>query len=115
ANSIRQDDEEFCRIERLTIAEKFAGKLRSNELRAASSRSMHDQHCVRRLALRIFLRLPQGAVMDAQLRQRFATGEFEIANRVIAFRRRGIIRRADKSDRGKEKCRSQGVTHHWRV
>ena len=45
--------------------------------------------------------------MDAQLRQRFATRELEIANRVIAFRRCGIIARADKSDRGKEKRRGK--------
>src|SRR5437016_6443227 len=114
-NSIRQDDEEFRGIERLTIAEKFAGKFRANELRAASSRSMHDQHGVRRFSLRIFISLPQGTVMDTQLRQRFATRELEIANRVIAFRRCGIIARADKWDRSKKKCRGKGVSHHCRV
>src|SRR5882724_4972098 len=114
-DSIRQDDEKFGGIERLTAAEKLAGKLRTNKLRAASSRSVHDQHGVRRFSLRIFISLPQGAIMDAQLRQRFATREPEIANRVIAFRRRGIIARADKSDRGKEKRRGKGPTHHCRV
>ncbi len=70
---------------------------------------------LRRLSLRIFFSLPDGTVMDAQLRQRFARSELEIANRVIAFRRRGIIARADKSDRGKEKCRGKWATHHYRV
>src|SRR5438552_10565838 len=94
-NSIRQDDEEFGGIERLTAAEKFAGKLRPNKLCAASSRSVHDQHCVGRFSLGIFISLPQGAIMQAQLRSCFATCEPEIANCVIAFRRRGIIARAD--------------------
>src|SRR5207253_4021537 len=58
--------------------------------------------------------LPQCTEMDAQLRQRFATRELEIANRVIAFRRCGIIARADKWDRSKKKCRGKGVSHHCR-
>ena len=38
--------------------------------------------------------------MDAQFRQGFARRELEIANRVIAFSRRGIIR-------GNDFCRSE--------
>src|SRR5207237_8259543 len=93
-------------------AAKFAATLRAKKLLAASSRSMHDQRGVRRFSLRIFISRPQGTEMDAQLRQRFATRELEIANRVIAFRRCGIIARADKWDRSKEKCRGKWAMHH---
>ena len=72
ADPVRQHDEKFRRIERLTFAEQFTGKFRANKLRAAAGRPVHDQHGVRRFALRIFLRFPQRPVMKTQLRQRFA-------------------------------------------
>ena len=91
ADRIRQDDEELCHIERLIFPEELAGKLRANKLRAAAGRPMHDENCIRRFALRIFLRFSERPIMETQLRQCFARSKFEIANRVIALSRRRII------------------------
>ena len=91
ANSIRQDDEEFRRIEELAGAEKFAGELRSQELRATASCAVHDENRIAGHALVIPHRFAQGAVMQPQFRQRFAGGKLEIAQREIAFVRLGII------------------------
>ena len=52
---------------------------------------MRDQHCVSHIALRVFVDLAQRSIMNPQLGQRFAGRELEIANDVIAFRRRRII------------------------
>ena len=91
ADPVRQHDEKFRSIQRLTSTKKFTGKFRSNKLRAAAGRSVHDQNCIGRFALRIFLRFAERPVVDAQLRQRFARLKFKIRNRVIAFSRWGII------------------------
>jgi hypothetical protein len=76
---------------------------------------VHDQNGIRRFPLRILISFPQGTVMDAQFRQRFATRELEIANRVSAFSRCRKIARVEKSDRGKEKRSGLGTTHHYGV
>ena len=55
ADAVRQHDEKFRGIERLTCAEKFAGKFRTDKLRAAAGRAVHDQDGVRRFALRVLL------------------------------------------------------------
>ena len=44
ADSIRQHNEEFGRIQWLTFPEKFAGKFRPDKLRATSRRAVHDQY-----------------------------------------------------------------------
>ena len=91
ANPVRQHDEKFRRVERLIFSKQLAGKFRANKLRAAAGCPVHDQNGIGRFALRIFLRFSQRPIMDAQLRQCFAGLKFEIANREIAFGRRGII------------------------
>ena len=90
ANSIRQHDEIFRRVERLIFTEKFAGKFRSNELRAATGRSVHDQHGVREFALDV-IAFAERSVMNSQLGQALSRREFEIVDRVIALVRRRII------------------------
>ena len=68
ADPVRQNDEKFRRIQRLIFPEEFAGKLRPNKLRAAARCPMHDENCIGRLALRIFLRLSERPIMETQLR-----------------------------------------------
>ena len=88
---VRQHDEVFRRIERLIFTKQFAGKFRANKLRAAARCSVHDENRIGGFTFRIFLRLPERPVMEAQLRQCFAGSKFEIADRKVAFCRRGII------------------------
>src|SRR5439155_10886549 len=98
----REDDEKFCRIERLVFREQLIRKLGPrHKLRAAASCPVHDEDCIRRSALRIFLRLSNGPVMEMQLWQGFAGGKFEIPYE-IAFRRRGIIG-ARRKTRGEQR------------
>ncbi len=92
-DSVRKNDEKFCGIERLVFSEKFTGKFRPDELGAAAGCPVHDQHCVGDFSLCIFVDLAEGPIMNLQFGQRFARGEFEITNCVIAFDRRRIIRR----------------------
>ena len=80
-------------IERLVLPEKFAGKFRPDKLRAAARRPVRDQNGVAHIPFRILVDLPERPIMNPQLRQRLAGSELEVANRVIAFRRRRIIRR----------------------
>ena len=97
-------------IERLSRAEKFAGKFRPNELCAAAGRAVRNQDGVANFAMRVGVGLADGAVMNAQLRQCFAGSEFEIFDDVIAFDRRGIIGREQWSRRGEGE--RQGIEEH---
>ena len=72
ADSIRQNDEKLCRVECLAGPEKLASKFRANELCAAASGTMHDEHGIARFALPVFVDLADCPVMNPQLRQRFA-------------------------------------------
>ena len=93
-NVVRQDDEKFRRIEWLARAEKFAGELRSKELRATASCAVHDENSISCHALGILRGFAERAVMQPQFRKRFAGRKFEIAQRKIPFVRLGIIRGA---------------------
>ena len=97
-DSIREHDEKFRGIERLTRAEKFSREFRPDELRATAGGSMRDEDRVPHDALLILHRLSDRPIMDAQFRQRLARSELEIANDVIAFRRRRIFRAAKHAD-----------------
>ncbi len=63
-----QNDKKLYCIERLIFSEKFTRKLRPNKLHAATRCPMHDENCIGRLALRIFLRLSERPIMETQLR-----------------------------------------------
>ncbi len=106
-DSVREHDEKFRGIKRLTRAKKFAREFRPDELRAAAGRPMRDQHRVAHGALLILHRFANGPVMDLQFRQRLARSELEIADDVIAFRRRRII--------GREMPRWHGTTSNARA
>ena len=117
SDPVRQHGEEFRRIQRLILPEELIRELWARQvrrqkwsslhkLRAAASRSMHDEDCIRRFALCIFFRLSDGPVMETQLWQRLARCKFKIPNREIAFRRGGIVRREHvaRGDDPKNKC-----------
>lgn len=89
---VGQDDEKFRRVEWLIFSKKFARELRPDELRSAPGCPVQDQHRVRRFALGIFIHLAKRAIMNPQFRQRLAGSKSEIADYVISFCRRGIIR-----------------------
>jgi len=58
------------RIKRLPGAKELAGKLRTDELRAAAGRAVQNENRVAHDPFGIAPRLSQRAVMYAQLRQR---------------------------------------------
>ena len=91
ANPVRQHNEKFCYIERLIFSEKLASEFGANKLRAAAGCSVHDENRIGRFALRVLLGFSQRAIVNPQFRQSFARLKFEVANREIAFGRRGII------------------------
>ena len=68
---------------------------------------MHDENCIRRFALRIFLRIPDGPIMETQLRQRLTRRKFEIADRVIALDRRWILG-------GEREARGEDQQERWK-
>src|SRR5207248_11328646 len=88
-----QNDKKLCCIEWLIFSEKFTRKLQPNELGVTASCSVHDQNCIGRLALRIFLRFAKRPIMETQVRQRLTRSKFEIADCVIALDWRRIISR----------------------
>src|SRR5204862_2901904 len=91
--------------------EKFAGEFRPNKLRTAAGGSVHDQNRIARLALVVFVDLAERPIMNPQLRQAFTGSEFEIANGVIAFDRRRVIRRqsaARSQNQQKRRNKSDG-------
>ena len=91
-DSVRKNDEKLRRVERLTFPKQLIRKFRSgDELRAAASRPVHDEDCIRRFALCVLLLFSNGPIVETQLRQGLTGSELEVVNDIIAFRRRGII------------------------
>src|SRR6266567_8725984 len=81
ADAVWKNDEKLCRIERLIFPKKLIRKFRArDELRAASGCPVHDENCVHRFALRIFLWFPDGPIMQMQLWQRLARRKFKIVD-----------------------------------
>ena len=72
ANSVRQHDEKFRRIERLIFSKEFAGKLGRINCAPLPVVPCMMRIGIRRFALRILLRFSQRPIMEAQLRQCFA-------------------------------------------
>ena len=66
-------------IERLPGAKQLAGEFRTDELRAAAAGAVTDEHRVAHDALLVLLRSADSAVVNAQLGQRLAAREAEIA------------------------------------
>ena len=58
----------FRRVERLIFAEKLAGKLGPDKLRATAGCPVHDQHSIRRFALGILSRFAQRPIMNFHFR-----------------------------------------------
>jgi hypothetical protein len=92
ADAVGQHDEIFRRVEQLACAEQLAGEFRAQELRAGAARTVADPHGIAHDTVRVLLRLAERAVVQAQLRQRFAARELEVAQHEVAFDGRGVIR-----------------------
>src|SRR4029077_1449824 len=75
---------------------------------------MHDENGIRCFALCILVLFSQRPVMEAHLWRRFARGKLEVANRVVAFRRRRVIggRREMGGENGQEKCKDSDCWIH---
>ena len=67
-DAIGQHDEVARRIEGLPGAEELACEFRTHETAARAAGPVHDEHGVAHDAVGIGLRMPEGAVMNAQLR-----------------------------------------------
>jgi hypothetical protein len=104
-DAVGQHDEVFRRVEELARAEQLAGEFRAQELRAGSTRAVPYPHGVAHDAFGVLLRLAERTVVQAQLRQRFAARELEVAQHEIALDGRGIVRGQGRRAQGKEACR----------
>jgi hypothetical protein len=113
-DSVRQHNEKLRRIERLARTEKFTGEFRANKLRAAAGCSVHDENCISRFALSIFLRFSERPVMNPQPRQCFAGLKFAIPNGIIALGGRRIIGRELETggQYGQEQCEDSDCWNH---
>src|SRR3954468_17300923 len=72
AETVAQHDIVRGDIERLTGSEEFARKLRLEELRSVSGRTVHDQYGVRHAPLDIATRSAEGRVVNVNFRQALA-------------------------------------------
>src|SRR5262249_6860803 len=83
---------------------KFAGKSRHGELAAGAGGAVHDQDGIGDDTLRIGTRLADEAVMQPELRQRFAAVEVEILDDVIGLLDRRIAGGAATTAAGTGGC-----------
>jgi len=95
ADTIRKHDEELRGIQRLPGAKELSGELWADELRAAAGRAVQNENRVAHHPFGIAPRLPERAVMDTQLRQRLARGEFEVSEDEVPLDRHRILRSLD--------------------
>ena len=123
ADAVGEDHVVLRHIERLTGPEQFAGELWLQELAAAATGAMQDQHRIGDVAAGVARRLADGRVVQTQLRQRRARREAEVASDVVTLlgdeRRR--LRRAQSRCRGRQRhecndaaqqqVRARGVMH----
>src|ERR1700678_1024407 len=102
AYSVVQDDEVAIGVERLILAEQYAGEPVHEEAVPAPARAVQDEHRVGDTAVLVAPGFAERGEVNPQLRQRFARGEMEIGDDVIALdglecgRRRGADRRVGK-------------------
>jgi|SRR5260221_9717670 len=66
-DSVREDDEIPRGVEQSTGAEQFTGKFGTQELGAASTRPVHDEHGVANDALYVALKSAKRSVVQPQL------------------------------------------------
>jgi len=85
ADPVRQDDVVARDIERLALAEKFAGELRTQESAAVAARAVHDEDGVVHVAGGVAGWRAEGGVVQAQVRELLARLEFEVMDNEIAL------------------------------
>src|SRR5215831_2376142 len=86
-DAIGQNDEILVPIQQLTLLEQLTGKSRAEKTRTGPARSMEDQHSIADDTRCIPNRCADRPVMQLEFRKRFAAGETEILNHVIALDR----------------------------
>src|SRR3989442_13797525 len=79
ADSVRQDEKKFGRVQRLIFSKQFAREFGSNKLGAAAGRAVHYENGIARLALGVLVDLAERSLMNWQFRQCFAGCEPEIS------------------------------------
>src|SRR5262249_37459287 len=84
-DAVGQNDVAPHGVERLAGAVQLAGELRRQELAPGAAGAMEDQHRVGDRAGRIARRLPQGEDVDAELGERIARAETELAEHNVAL------------------------------
>ena len=92
-DAIGHYDEILRGVQRLAGAKQLPGEFRADELRAAATRAMTDEHCIAHHAFLVLLRGADSAVVNAQLGKRFAAREAKVPDDVVAFGGRGIVGR----------------------
>ena len=103
ANAVGENDEILRRVQRLARPKKFGREERRKELRSTSRRPVRDEHGIAHHALRIALRRAERAVMDSQLRQRFAGAKPKIFEDEISLGRWRIIGRQRNGNESRPK------------
>ena len=103
ADAVGEHDEVLRGIERLTRREELARKFRSHETRTAPSGAVQDEDRVMHHAVGVRARCTEGAIVDAQLRERLAGGESEVLEEEVALHRRRIARLRPGRNRPRER------------
>src|SRR5215472_9327104 len=85
---VRKDDKMFGRVQQLSGTKQKSSELFRKKLLARSASAVHDQHRI------IPVGLSDGAIVQAELRQRLAARETEVANHEVGFLNRWIFSRS---------------------
>src|SRR5437763_8078714 len=87
----------------MTRREELARKFRSHEARPAPSGAVQDEDRVMHYAVGVRARCTEGAIVDAQLRERLAGDESEVLEEEVALHRRRIARLRSGRTRPRER------------
>ena len=93
ADIVGQGQEVAPRVEGLLFAEELPGETVGEKTGAGAAGPVEDENRIIRFPRGIAMQRPDGPVVDAQFRQRFAAIEFEVAEGEVALDRFGIIGR----------------------
>ena len=110
---VRQHDVILRRIQQLSRSKQHAGKIRRQKLRARPARSVHDQHRVVHVPLRIAMRRAQRSVVQLHLRQRFARPEMKIVRQIVPLLHRRT-RLCNAPSRTHRQSRNRDRPQHFR-
>src|SRR6266702_683715 len=110
ADAVGKNDEIARRVEKLAGTEELSCELRLKELPPGAAGAAKDQDGVRDPSLRVAGGFPERHVVQAQLGHSFPRAKLELADDVIALRRRGSrLLRGCRS--GKQQGSEKGKAH----